>query len=125
VLAVLLVGGFFKSLQFTGINTIAYADIDAPAMSRATSFASVAQQLSLSAGVAMGALVLEIERMGRPDARVLAEDFPLAFFLVAAIAASSALVFMRLPKGAGASLSARARPIGADRETASEPAPFS
>ncbi len=125
VLAVLLVSGFFKSLQFTGINTIAYADIDTAAMSRATSFASVAQQLSLSAGVAMGALVLEIERMGRPDARVVADDFALAFLLVAAIAASSALIFMRLPRGAGASLSARARPVGADRETASEPAPFS
>ncbi len=67
VLAVLLVGGFFKSLEFTSINSIAYADIDAKAMSRATSFASVAQQLSLSAGVAVGALVLEFERMGRAD----------------------------------------------------------
>jgi EmrB/QacA subfamily drug resistance transporter len=124
VLAVLLAGGFFKSLQFTAINSIAYADIDDAAMSRATSFASVVQQLSLSAGVAMGALVLEIERMGRPDTRVVAEDFPLAFLLVGAIAASSALIFMRLPKGAGASLSARTRPVGADRETAPEPAPF-
>ena len=64
VLAVLLVGGFFKSLEFTSINSIAYADIDAKAMSRATSFASVAQQLSLSAGVAIGALVLEVAAHG-------------------------------------------------------------
>jgi hypothetical protein len=125
VFAVLLVGGFFKSLEFTGINSIVYADIETKAMSRATSFASVAQQLSLSAGVALGALVLELERMGRPNATVVAEDFPLAFILVAAIAASSALVFARLPKGAGASLSTRARPIGADRERAPEPAEFS
>lgn len=125
VLAVLLAGGFFKSLQFTAINSIAYADIDSPAMSRATSFASVVQQLSLSAGVAVGALVLEMERMGRPDARVLAEDFVLAFLLVGAIAASSALIFMRLPRGAGASLSARAQPVGVDQKTAPEPTPFS
>jgi MFS family permease len=124
VLAVLLAGGFFKSLQFTAINSIAYADIDSPAMSRATSFASVVQQLSLSAGVAVGALVLEMERMGRPDASVLAEDFVPAFLLVGALAASSALIFMRLPKGAGASLSARAQPVGADQKTAPEPAPF-
>jgi EmrB/QacA subfamily drug resistance transporter len=65
ILAVLLVGGFFKSLQFTAINSIAYADIEEKDMSKATSFASVAQQLSMSAGVATGALVLEIERMGR------------------------------------------------------------
>jgi EmrB/QacA subfamily drug resistance transporter len=125
VFAVLLAGGFFKSLEFTGINSLAYADIDEKAMSRATSFASVVQQLSLSAGVALGALVLELERMGRPGGTVVAEDFPLAFILVAAIAASSALVFARLPKGAGASLSTRARPVGDDSNRAPEPAELS
>ena len=121
VLAVLLVGGFFKSLEFTSINSIAYADIDAKAMSRATSFASVAQQLSLSAGVAVGALVLEFERMGRADPTVVAGDFPLAFMLVAVIAASSAFIFARLPKEAGASLSARSRQVAVEREPAEAP----
>jgi heme O synthase-like polyprenyltransferase len=119
VLAVLLVGGFFKSLQFTSINSIAYADIDTKAMSRATSFASVAQQLSLSAGVAFGALVLEFERMGRPDSTVVAGDFPAAFLLIAVIAASSALVFALLPKEAGASLASRARAVGVPPEPVS------
>ena len=112
ILLLLLAGGFFKSLEFTSINSLAYADIDTKAMSRATSFASVAQQLSLSAGVAIGALVLEFERMGRDHAGVNAGDFPLAFLIVAALAASSALVFMGLPKSAGASLATRARPVG-------------
>jgi EmrB/QacA subfamily drug resistance transporter len=119
IFAVLLIGGFFKSLQFTSINAIAYADIDTKAMSRATSFASVAQQLSLSAGVATGALVLEIQRVGRHDISVEASDFPLAFALVAAIAASSALIFARLPKDAGATLSARARRVGEQEAQAS------
>jgi EmrB/QacA subfamily drug resistance transporter len=119
MLGLLLVGGFFKSLQFTSINTIAYADIDNKAMSRATSFASVAQQLSLSAGVATGALVLELERMGRDSHEVLLADFPSAFVLVSAIAASSALIFATLPRDAGANLSTRARPVG----TPAEPAP--
>jgi MFS family permease len=118
ILAVLLVGGFFKSLEFTSINSIAYADIDVKAMSRATSFASVAQQLSLSTGVAVGALVLEIERMGRADNTVVSGDFPLAFLLVAVIAASSSLIFSLLPKEAGSSLSARARPLGVVEEAA-------
>ena len=55
ILGILLVGGYFRSLQFTGINAIAYADIDHDRMSRAVSFASVAQQLALSVGVALGA----------------------------------------------------------------------
>ncbi len=120
ILAVLLVGGFFKSLQFTSINTIAYADIEPRAMSRATSFASVAQQLSMSAGVAVGALVLEIERHGRPETAVQAHDFAAAFLVVAAISAASALVFMMLPKEAGASLSAPARPLAAPQDSVSQ-----
>ena len=120
ILGLLFVGGFFKSLQFTSINTIAYADIDNKAMSRATSFASVAQQLSLSAGVAIGALVLELERMGRDSHEVLLADFPSAFVLVSAIAASSALIFATLPRDAGANLSTRARPVSTPEAPAAQ-----
>ena len=59
MVAILLSGGFFRSLQFTSINTIAYAEIEPPMMSRATSMVAAAQQLSLSTGVAVGALVVE------------------------------------------------------------------
>lgn len=117
ILAVLLVGGFFKSLQFTAINSIAYADIEEKDMSKATSFASVAQQLSMSAGVATGALVLEIERMGRETHHVVASDFPPAFLIVGALAALSALVFIRLPKHAGSSLSRKAHKVGEPEPT--------
>jgi EmrB/QacA subfamily drug resistance transporter len=112
ILATLLLGGFFRSLEFTAINTIAYADIDEREMSKATSFASVSQQISISAGVAVGALVLEMQRAGRADHEVLASDFTMAFLIVGAICASSALIFMRLPKDAGASLSRRAHELG-------------
>ncbi len=117
ILAVLLVGGFFKSLQFTAINSIAYADIEEKDMSKATSFASVAQQLSMSAGVATGALLLEVERMGRETHHVVASDFPPAFLIVGALAALSALIFMRLPKHAGSSLSRKAHPVGESEPT--------
>lgn len=112
ILLLLLAGGFFRSLEFTAVNSIAYADIEDYEMSKATGFASVFQQLSMSAGVAVGALVLESQRLGRDSHEVLASDFPLAFLIVAAISASSALVFMRLPKDAGASLSRRAHAVG-------------
>jgi EmrB/QacA subfamily drug resistance transporter len=118
VLAVLLVGGFFKSLQFTSINSLAYADIETKAMSRATSFASVAQQLSLSAGVAVGALMLELARFWRHETSVQPGDFPGAFIVVAAIAATSAFIFVMLPKEAGASLASRAQAIGVEKDVA-------
>ncbi len=39
MIAVLLLGGFFRSLQFTAVNTLTYADITQENMSRASSFA--------------------------------------------------------------------------------------
>jgi MFS family permease len=105
--ALLAGGGFFRSLEFTSINAIAYADISTPAMSRATSFSSVMQQLSLSTGVAFGAAVIEFSRMAHGDAVLRAEDFGTAFLLVALISACSALIFMRLPATAAAALTRR------------------
>jgi len=116
ILAVLLAGGFFRSLQFTSINALAYADIAQANMSQATSFASVAQQLSLSAGVAAAALVLEFQRYWHGTAQVSVSDFSAAFIVVALIALSSAFVFARMPKNAGASLSGRGKPVGTPSE---------
>ncbi len=56
---ILVVGGFFRSLQFTAINTVAYAEVEPAQMSRATTLVSVNQQLAVSAGVAVGAFSVE------------------------------------------------------------------
>jgi EmrB/QacA subfamily drug resistance transporter len=104
MIAILLAGGFFRSLQFTAINTIAYAEIDPPLMSRATTLTSVAQQLAISTGVAVGALVVEITLLLSHRTAMTAADFPPAFLLVAASTAAASLVFLRLPKDAGAEL---------------------
>ena len=106
ILGLLLVGGYFRSLQFTGINAIAYADISQERMSKAVSFASVAQQLSLSVGVAVGAGVVQAMQAHRGGPLVLA-DFHAAFLVVAVFSAASVLVFLRLPANAGASLASR------------------
>ena len=105
IIAVLLVGGFFRSLQFTSINVVAYADVPEDRMSRATSFASMAQQLSLSIGAGAGALVLHLDLAARGGATPGADDFLPAFIAVALISASSALLFARLSSDAGAEMS--------------------
>ena len=107
MIGLLLIGGFFRSLQFTSINTIAYADVEPRRMSRATSLVSVAQQLSLSAGVAVGALAVEVTARIAGHTTLSAADFPPAFLLVAAISAASVLIFLRLPDDAGAELAGR------------------
>lgn len=106
LLGLLLVGGYFRSLQFTGINAIAYADMGPERMSKAVAFASVAQQLSLSVGVAVGAGVVQAMQAHRGGPLELA-DFHAAFLVVAAFSALSVLVFLQLPANAGASLASR------------------
>ena len=60
MIAVLMIGGFFRSLQFTSVNALAYAEVPAARMSRATALAAVGQQVSLATGVAIGALTVEM-----------------------------------------------------------------
>ncbi len=103
LMGTLLVGGYFRSLEFTGINAIAYADIDHAWMSRAVSFASVAQQLALSIGVALGAGVVQVMHARHGGALALS-DFHWAFAAVALVSASSIIAFARLPADAGAAL---------------------
>jgi MFS family permease len=107
MLAVLLVGGFFRSLQFTSINTIAYAEVDARRVSKATALVTVGQQLSISAGVAVGALAVETTVALRGHATIQAADFQPAFLVVAFVSACAAFVFMRLSHDAGAELANR------------------
>ena len=107
MLALLLVGGFFRSLQFTCINTLAYAEVETTRVSRATSLVSVGQQLAISTGVALGALAVEITAKIRGHGTLEAQDFPPAFLAVAMISALSAIVFARLSADAGAELANR------------------
>ncbi len=107
MIAVLLSGGFFRSLQFTGINTLAYAEVEPRLISRATALVAAAQQLSLSTGVAVGALVVEVTLHLKHSPMMSAADFPPAFLAVGALAASAALMFARLAPDAGSQLIGR------------------
>ena len=105
IMATLLMAGFFRSLQFTSLNTLAYCDIDRDQMSRATSFVAVIQQLALSAGVAVAALLLAGSRATDGRSELIASDFSRAFVVVAGLAIVSTLMFLRLEQDAGAEVS--------------------
>ncbi|RTL52840.1 MAG: DHA2 family efflux MFS transporter permease subunit [Bradyrhizobiaceae bacterium] len=107
IMFVLLVGGFFRSLQFTAINTLAYADVEPDQMSRATTLSSVNQQLAISAGVAAGAFILEGTLAIRQSTQLTAADFWPAFLVVALISFSSIWAFYKLPPDAGYQVSGR------------------
>ena len=108
MMGILLVSGFVNSLAFTGLNAIAYAEIDNVDMSWAVSFASVAQQLSLSLGIAAGAAALQGWTRLDPGANVFAPvSFRFAFMLMGLLCICSAVSFLRLPADAGAELTVR------------------
>jgi len=105
VVAVLLAGGFFRSLQFTSLNTLGYADIEHEQMSGATAFIGVVQQLSLAGGVALAALLLDLLRGSAGRSQLTAADFQGAFVAIGLLAMLPALLFRRLAPDAGAEVS--------------------
>jgi predicted MFS family arabinose efflux permease len=112
--AVLLVSGLLRSLQFTSLHAISYADVEPQETSAATSLAGVAQQVSVSLGVAIGAVVLEFSAAAQGHAAPAAGDFSLALVCVALLSSLCVALLVRLPADAGHALSGRVREDEAD-----------
>ena len=105
IMAVLLVGGFFRSLQFTSLNTLGYADVPQARLSRATALVAVAQQLSLAAGVAVAAMLLDGSRLASGRSDLQAVDFTRAFAAIGLLSLASIWWYRRLAPDAGAEMS--------------------
>jgi Na+/melibiose symporter-like transporter len=103
--AVLLAGGFFRSLQFTAFNTIAYSDIPRARMSAATSLYSTVQQFTLTMGIVIGAASLEVSTALHHHRHAMTSDFSIAFILVGLIGALAVPVCAKLSPQAGESVS--------------------
>ena len=121
IMILLVVGGFFRSLQFTAINTLAYAEVDPAQMSRATTLVSVNQQLAVSAGVAVGAFSVESTMWFRHVSDLSATDFAPAFVVVSIIATISAYFFYQMPVDAGHQVSGRGVIVVPSSEPDAEP----
>lgn len=105
IFLVLLITGSMRSLQMNFNNTISFADVDKPLMSRATSLMSMAQRLSQSMGVALGAYALELSNDFQGHAEIVSADFWPAFIATALISLSSFGFYVKLSPDAGAELS--------------------
>jgi EmrB/QacA subfamily drug resistance transporter len=104
MITVLLIGGFFRSLQFTGINTLSYADIPVHSMSRASSFSAMAQQMGITLGVGVAAVTLNISMALRGSTTLAIRDIAIAFVVTGLISASSSFSFRKLALDAGSQL---------------------
>ena len=115
IYAVLLGGGFLRSLQFTAYNSLAYGDVPRARMSAATSLYTTGQQLAATIGVSAGAMSLEVARgVSHSDIPTIG-DFSVAFLVVATLTALASPVALFMPRNAGDDLTGR-------RSVASPPA---
>jgi MFS family permease len=121
IMILLVVGGFFRSLQFTAINTLAYAEVEPAQMSRATTLVSVNQQLAISAGVAVGAFSVESTMLMHHVEELSAGDFAPGFIVVAIISTISAYFFYEMPADAGHQVSGRGVIVVTSPERDAEP----
>jgi EmrB/QacA subfamily drug resistance transporter len=107
ILLTLLVGGFFRSLHFTALNVLGYADIEQPRMSRASSLSSMGQQLAQSVGIGLAAIVVGVIRDIHHSAHLTAADVSPAFFIFGVLSLGGLFFFLPLGRDAGAEMSGR------------------
>jgi hypothetical protein len=106
---VLLAGGFFRSLQFTAFNALAYADIPRPKMGFATGFYATVQQVSATLGVTVGAASLTVTMALSGMHEPQLQDFATAFLVVAAFSLCSLPLSLLLPRDAAQDMSGHVR----------------
>jgi EmrB/QacA subfamily drug resistance transporter len=106
---ILLTGGFFRSLQFTALNGLAFAEIDQPQMSRASTMSTMGQRLAQSIGIGFAATLLRFFQTQTHQAKLTVAAITPAFLIIGAVALISAGFFFVLPANAGAELNGRPR----------------
>jgi EmrB/QacA subfamily drug resistance transporter len=102
--AVLFVGGLTRSMQFSALNTIAFADVPQQRMAAANTLFSTAFQVALGLGVALGASGVRLGQWGAQQLGIshwAAIDYRLAFLLVALVSLLGLADALRLDSKAG------------------------
>lgn len=103
IIIALLAGGFLRSMFFTGVNALGFAEIPDDKTSQATPISAVAQQVSIATGVALAGVILELSTSLSGTVLQL-KDFHTAFFIIGGVSALACLSFIRLKPEAGREL---------------------
>lgn len=104
-LLALLAGGFLRSLFFTSLNALGFAETPLERTGDATALLAVGQQVSVALGVAVAGAVLETVLALSGRETLLPADFTAAFLVVTVFMLAAALPFRRLDPQAGAEVS--------------------
>jgi EmrB/QacA subfamily drug resistance transporter len=113
---VLFVAGGTRSIQFTALTTLSFADIEPDQRASAATLHTLLVQLGHAVGIALAAAALNFSRYSRTGAALTQSDFRAAFLSLAILAVVGTVMYLRLDPEAGAEVSGRYRP--AEEETA-------
>jgi MFS family permease len=105
IFLLLACGGLFRSLQFTALNTLVFADVPPEKLSAATSFYSTLQQLSPALGVVLATATLEASRLFAERAELALVDFSVSFIAASVVTVLSIPMLSSLARDAGAEVS--------------------
>jgi len=107
IIALGLALGLFNSLQFSSLNTMAYADIEPDDASMASTIASTLQQMSLSFGLAVATLVTSffLAELPQSDHVAVTRALHHGYLTMATLTLLSSLVFRGLRRNDGESVS--------------------
>ncbi|CAM3806673.1 putative transport protein HsrA [Klebsiella quasivariicola] len=108
IMLILYLGGVFRSIQFTGVSTLAFADVPAAQMSDANTLFSTASQLAVGLGITLGAIGIRLgEQVGDwlHLSTVPGIAFRLSFVFIALICLVGMIDSLHLTKTAGSSVS--------------------
>jgi hypothetical protein len=99
--------GFLTSLQYTSMNTLAYADVNEREASGASTIASTVQQMAISFGVATASLAADLFIPDRLHATApqMIHGIHLALWALGALTIVSTVVFSELKSGDGDAVS--------------------
>ena len=106
VMAALAIGGFFRSLQFSSINTLAFADLQPESMSRASTMLSMSGQVVNSIGIAGAAVLLRAFQTLRGETHLTSGAVGAAIVVIGLLGFLSVAWFAKLPPGTGDDLQA-------------------
>jgi EmrB/QacA subfamily drug resistance transporter len=121
IVALGLMQGLFNSLQFSSMNTLAFADVGDSDSSMASTISSSFQQLSMSFGLAAGSLVTAwyLGNVAQSDRVLVTSALHHAFLTLSVLTILSSLTFWGLRRNDGESISkgvpATAQPLSANQ----------
>jgi hypothetical protein len=112
IFVVLLASGMVRSLLFSGMSTLVFADVPQHDVSSASVIFNIVQQGISALGVSVSAILLAVSAQlaGEAPGQLALRDFQWALLAMAALGMASLPSFRQLPRDAGSHVSGHQPP---------------